>query len=255
MKARAVLFGPFVGELCWEMFRFAPHAIYLKKKDPGLRIIVLTREERFDLYGQYADILIPLRIKNDELMKRDCFKLIGYEQEYYNTIIKYFKIKFKRRFTIVDHKWPDVRLWRYKVKWQFPRNQMNYDFKPREDHNKIAETSIGIHTGLLDCNAINNRTDNDDIIESTELIEYFHDNLTEKTTTLGYLINSIKLCHYVIGDIKSEISHLALLLGIPLIHLGKKHSNDYFSILNPLNTPIIVANSIEEGVNIYENNF
>jgi len=57
-KPKAFLFGPFLGELSWEFYRFAPYAIYLKKHNPDVNIIVLTRKERFDLYGIYADIII-----------------------------------------------------------------------------------------------------------------------------------------------------------------------------------------------------
>ena len=67
---KAVLFGPFLGELSWEFYRFAPYAIYLKKRNPDIKLIVLTRKERFDLYGKHADILIPLRIKNGNITIR-----------------------------------------------------------------------------------------------------------------------------------------------------------------------------------------
>jgi len=58
MLDKAYLFGPFFGELSWEYFRFAPYAIYLKKISPDIKMIVFTRPSRFDLYGQYADILV-----------------------------------------------------------------------------------------------------------------------------------------------------------------------------------------------------
>ena len=34
MKRSAILVGPFVGELEWEMYRFAPYLIHLKKENP-----------------------------------------------------------------------------------------------------------------------------------------------------------------------------------------------------------------------------
>lgn len=256
MKAKAILFGPFVGELCWEFYRFAPHAIYLKKRDPGVRIIVLTRESRFDLYGQYADILVPLRIKNDEQLKRNCFKLIGYEEEYYNTLVKYFKIKFRKRFNIIAHKYPDVRLWRYKVKWQFPRSQMDYDFKPREKNTDLFKNVWENHLGILDCKGTDARTDNDDIIDSIELMNRIKkDVVLGKSSVVGCTIECLRNCHYVIGNIKSELSQFALLMGIPLIHIGKRLNDDYLRLINPLDTPVICSNSIQEGIETYENNF
>ena len=61
MKKSIALFGPFIGSLSWEFYRFAPLMIFLKRLYPDKKIAVLTRPERFDLYGQYADYLIPLK--------------------------------------------------------------------------------------------------------------------------------------------------------------------------------------------------
>jgi len=255
MKARAILFGPFIGELCWEFFRFAPHAIYLKRRDPGLRIIVLTRESRFDLYGQYADILIPLRIKNEESMGREGYKLLGYEEEYYNTIVKYFRLKFRKRYQILAHKYPDIRLWRYKTKWQISRREMDYEFKPREENVKIADTALGDHTGIVDIMGTNARTDDDEFIDSTELTSNINDMIKENSSSLGVLIECIKNVDYVVGNVKSDLSHLSLLLGKPLIHIAKEVKPDYIKLMNPLNTPVIKATNIQEGVKIYEDNF
>lgn len=255
MKARAVLFGPFVGELCWEFFRFAPHAIYLKRRDPGLRIIVLTRESRFDLYGQYADILIPLRIKGEESMARDGYKLLGYEEEFYNTIVKYFRTKFRKRYQILGHRYPDIRLWRYKTKWQLPRSQMDYDFKPREANIEIAKNALGAHTGIVDIMGTNARTDSDDFIDSVDLLSRINDKLNEYSSSLGSFIECVKNVDYVVGNVKSDLSHLAMLLGKPLIHISKQVKPDYIKLINPLDTPIITATNIEEGINIYEDNF
>lgn len=257
MRARAVLFGPFVGELSWEFFRFAPHAIYLKKNDPNLRIIVLTRESRFDLYGQYSDILLPLRIKDDNLMERDCYKLKEYKEEYYNIIVKFFNLKFKKRYNIINHIYPDIRMWRYKVKWQLPRNKMDYNFKPREDNIEIGQDVIGSKICIVDNHAVKYKTENENFIDSTYLCEKINNELVKKdnTTMLGCLIESLRKCKYVIGNINSDISHLSVLLGVPLIHIGKTYQDDFFNLLNPLNTPIIAVNNINEGIKIYENNF
>ena len=80
-KPFAVLFGPFVGELYWEAGRFAPMLPYYReqyKNKKNVKFIVLTREDRFDLYGKYADILVPLRVPGDEEKKTpECFRLKG----------------------------------------------------------------------------------------------------------------------------------------------------------------------------------
>jgi len=252
MKAKAFLFGPFIGELSWEFFRFAPHAIYLKKKNPGLCIIVLTRESRFDLYGQYADILVPLRIKDDSSMERDCYKLLGYKEEYYNTLVKYFKIKFRKRYNIIKHYFPDIRLWRYKVKWQIHRNEMNYDFKPRKPNIVMANNAINGYIGIVDNLETNARTNKNNIIKSTTLIKKLHKIIEPQATLMGGLIESIKNVKFVIGTVNSDISQLALLLGIPLIHIGEPITLDYVSLINPGKTPVIIAKNINEGIRIYE---
>lgn len=255
MKERAILAGPFVGELCWEFFRFAPHAIYLKKNSRRTKLIVLTRQSRFDLYGNYADTFVPLRLKYDADLERDCFKLIGFAQENYYSIAKYFKEKFKKKYDVVKHIYPDVRLWRYKVRWQFPRNKMVYDFHPREKNIDIAKRSMGNYNSILDCLSTNKRTTHDGVMESGDLfcrITNFVDDI--HSSTLGSIIESIKQCDYVIGNVKYEISHLALLLGVPLIHVEEAVANDFLKLINPLNTPVIFSDNIEKGIEYYENN-
>jgi len=255
MKERAILAGPFVGELFWEFFRFAPYAIHLKKNSRRTKLIVLTRSSRFDLYGNHADVFVPLRLKDDVQLERDCFKLTGFAQENYYSVAKYFKEKFKKKYTVIKHIYPDIRGWRYKVKWQFPRNKMLYDFRPRAKNIDIAKRSMGNYKAILDCRSTDKKTTHDDIIESGALfcrITNFVDDI--HSTTLGSIIESIKLCDYVIGNVKHEISHLALLLGIPLIHVEESVNYDFLSLINPLHTPVIFSDSIEKGIEYYENN-
>jgi len=255
MKAKAFLFGPFMGELCWEFFRFAPYAIWLKRRNPGSRLIVLTRPSRFDLYGQYADILIPLRLKNDDVLERDAFKLVGYKEENYHTIVKYFKEKFKKRYSIMAHKYPDIRLWRYKVKWQFPRDQMDYEFAPREKNVELAKRALGRHIGIVDNLSTKKNIQRYDIIDSVDLFARITNICDgEDATSLGCMMECIKLCNFVIGDVRYDNSHLALLLGTPLIHVGKDVKEDYIKLLNPLNTPVIISENVKQGVKTYEDN-
>jgi len=255
MKAKAFLFGPFIGELCWEFFRFAPYAIYLKKNNPGSRLIVLTRSSRFDLYGQYADILLPLRLKNDLELKRDSFKLNDYKEEHYYTIAKYFKAKFRKRFHIISHNYPDVRLWRYKAKWQFPRCKMDYDFLPREENKEVARKCMGSNIGIVDSVATKKRINREDVITTFDLMCRITNFTTDNPTSLGSIMECIKLSEFVIGDIRYDTSHLALLLGTTLIHVESSIKEDFIKLLNPLGTPMIISDNIVKGIDIYENNF
>jgi len=245
-KPKAFLFGPFLGELSWEFYRFAPYAIYLKKHNPKVQMIVLTRKERFDLYGIYADIIIPLRIKNEGVFSQRKFGLAAYPTEYYDTIKKYFYEKYKKRFDIIDHFCPLTNSWRREIKWQFPRDKMSYDFQGKE----------------IICDLVNEIVRDDDIIIDSDAIGYINLKFREinatdlfKTINLGIVIEALKACEYVIGNMKYDLSRLAILLKKPLVSLNEKLSDDDIHLLNPLNTPIIKCKKLDEGLEVYENNF
>ena len=137
-KQRAVLMGPFVGELYWEAGRFAPmlpHMIMNQYKGQDIKYIVLTRQERFDLYGKYVDILVPLRVNGDYEQRRpECFRLIGLRPEKYKKIAEKFKAKYAKRYKIIKHIYPDVKKPAFTNKNQFHKNQMLHSFKPRQEN-------------------------------------------------------------------------------------------------------------------------
>lgn len=241
-----------MGELCWEFFRFAPYVIHLKKSNPHLKLIVLTRPSRFDLYGQYANILVPLRLKDDSIL--NCFGMTGYTDEDYFKLVTYFRSKFKKRFYVVSHHYPDIKSWRRKVKWQFPRDQMDYDFRPRKENIEIARKCMENNIGIIDTSATHKTICRDNIINSCDLSARITNFTSNNSTTLGSLIECIKLAKFVVGDIKFDISHLSLLLKTPLIHVEKFITEDYIRLLNPLKTPVILSDNIKQGVKIYENN-
>ena len=256
-KGEAYLFGPFVGEISWEFYRFAPHAIYLKKMDPSAKIIVLTRKERFDLYGKYASVLVPLNIKDEKKYKQSEFGLIDYKIEYYNTIKKYFFEKYNKDYVILGHFCPNVHSWQRKIKWQLPRRQMDYDFFVRNGNDELVESIIG---NYLNMTFVENRyadsmpekyiniTSDDCLARIVEKID------NTKTTYYGCLISLLKHVDFIVGNLKSPISHLAILLGVPLISVNEKLSDDQINLLNPLNTRIIRCSTVKEGVLEYENN-
>jgi len=137
-KQRAVLMGPFVGELYWEAGRFAPmlpHMIHNQYRGQNVKYIILTRQERFDLYGKYADILVPLRVNGDySNRKPECFRLIGLRPEKYKKIAMKFKEKYSDRYKIIKHVYPDIRKPAFTNKNQFSKNLMQYTFKPRQQN-------------------------------------------------------------------------------------------------------------------------
>jgi len=255
MKQPVYLFGPFIGELSWEFFRFAPFAIHKKKENPDIPIIVFTRNSSFDLYGKYADILVPLRMPNDVNLTRECFRLEDLATKDYNRIARRFLMQYKKRFEIIKHYYPDIRSWRYKLKWQYPRRQMDYSFNPRGKNKQIARRLVK-HNNIIVDNIVEEYFKHPEVINSMDLFAKITNETNDYDSTyLGSLIESLKVCRFVVGNLESHLSHLAILLKKPLICINNKITLDKIGIMNPLKTPIIFANNIEEGIEKYDNTF
>jgi hypothetical protein len=260
MKKSAYLAGPFIGELEWEFYRFAPYLINLKKNNPENKLIVYTRPTRFDLYGSYADVLVPLNLKGEEALVKKNFGIVRFDDDKYNILIKHFFKKYKNRYKIVDHIYPDNKAWRNKVKWQFPREEMNYDFKPRKRNYDVIDGFFDTGSSVFIC------TEDGDTRRSlyyrgyepimlrwvTDIVETYNDGL--QFSFLGCLIILLKRCKFVVGNMRSSIVRLALLLKIPVISINEKMEYDSIGLLNPFKTPVINAFNIDEGVDIYEDN-
>jgi len=253
MKQPAYLFGPFIGELSWEFYRFAPFAIHMKKENPEITMIVFTRQSRFDLYGRYADILIPLRIPNDADLKRNCYKLESLTSKDYNRIAKKFRSQYRRRYDIVEQYYPDISAWRHKVKWQFPRRMMDYDFKPRERNKKIAKRLVKHNNIFIDNNSVD-YCEIPEAVNSVDLFERISNQTNDYNSTfLGVLIDCIKICKMVVGNLNNDIPHLSLLLKKPIVCINNKLTLDSIGLLNPFNTPIIFSDDVERGIKEYGN--
>jgi len=252
---KAYLVGPFFGELSWEYFRFAPYAIHLKNKTPDAKMIVLTRASRFDLYGQYADVLIPLQIEDEHLYTQRAFKLIGLEISTCQKISDIFRIKYKKKYSVLDHVVPDFSSLRYHLKWQFPRRHMDYNFVPRSANVKLINQLFRGKNIIVADEGYDYITSKYDVVQIEDFMRYI---LTEvdnhKMTYMGCLIQLIKKSKLVISNLNSDVGRLALLLKTPLIYPNRKTSNDNVHLMNPLKTKIIDCTSIIEGVGIYENN-
>jgi hypothetical protein len=117
------------------------HTEYKKRKD--ITYIVLTRKDRFDLYGKFADILVPLRIPGDyEKLSPNCFRLNGLKPPQYHEIAKKFKTKYSQRFKILNHYYPDVSKRQYINKNQYSRKRMKYVYSPRDENYKLVNEYI-----------------------------------------------------------------------------------------------------------------
>jgi len=258
MKTEAYLVGPFVGELFWECFRFAPYIIHLKKRHPKHKFVVFTRPERFDLYGKYADVFVPLVLRNERRYKQNCFGLDGLRDDDYKYLNSFYTKKYRSKFTFIKRVIPDIDSWRYKVKWQFPRHKMDYDFMPRNPHKKILKSKILLkniaYVDLIDEECIGLGDEYQFV--STSWLNDFYDIYGKpmQTSMIGFMIELIKSSSFVIGRGDRFASRMALLLGTPLIVVDDETDDDNFRLVNPLNTKIIRSDTIEEGIKIYEDN-
>ena len=264
-RPKAFLVGPFIGELSWEFYRFAPYIINLKKKNPKYSFIIFTRFSRFDLYGKYANVFVPLRVAGENFIE-DGFGLNGLTHEGYEKIAIKFYSRYAKRFNIISHIYPRVASWRRRIKWQFPRDQMNFDFRPRDLNEKVVLSFIREFNCGKKIVLINSKYEHEDIeiIKDKGFIPVFeglfHDyifrRLPEESgfTFIGCLIELIKKCEFMIGNMDLTSTRLSLLLKTPVISLDEKATDDEINLLNPLDTPLIRCSNIEEGFEHYENN-
>jgi len=143
---KAILMGPFVGEFFWEFFRFAPMLPFLQKKkylNKDMKYIIFTREERFDIYGRKADIIVPLKLKGDyDVMHPECFRLTNYPLDEYYKLVSDFRKKYEQRFQIVDHIVTDVTKGQFINKNQFSKQNMIFEYEPREENYRSVKAYL-----------------------------------------------------------------------------------------------------------------
>ncbi len=260
MKKSAYLVGPFIGELEWELFRFAPYIIHLKKMKPSNKVIVYTRTSRFDLYGNYADILVPLNLKSNRPLVEEGFGLRNFENYKYNILKDFYYKKYSKRYVIEEHIFPYMGSWERRIKWQLPRDNMDYDFRPRKENYNLLDGFFDSTSNVFVCN---NDSDIRHFLFSRRYnpIMYHwvvdivkHSKKGLKLSFVGCLIVLLRNCKFIVANMNSTAAKLALLLKIPVISINEKMTYDSIKLLNPFNTPVINCYNIEEGVDIYENN-
>jgi len=273
-KKRAVLMGPFVGEFYWEAGRFAPmlpHMILNQYKGQDITYIILTRQDRFDLYGKFADILIPLHVNGDySNRKPECFRLIGLRPDEYNNIASKFKAQYAERFKIIKHIYPDVRKPAFVNKNQFHKNQMHYLFKPRQENYDLVNEYLpnnGKHLVVLASRFREgfkrnwNKWDEfyNLLVKQTDLMtdfnfiicgkkgEYVPDKrarffdmneikLGDKSSLVGLLLVILEKAFFTFGS-QSAIPNLSLLHKVDVLEFGCQ-KNLHTKTYNVTNTPI-----------------
>jgi hypothetical protein len=272
-KQKAVLIGPFVGELYWEAGRFVPMIIYKmmnQYKGKNVKYIVLTREERFDLYGKHADILVPLRVEGDyETRKPECFRLTHFPVDEYRRIAKQFKTQYKDRFNIIGHFYPDIRKPAFLNKNQYSKSQMIYKYRPRQQNYDLVNAYLPKDKPVVvlaprfrkGFKRNWNRWDDfyDMLVKQSDLLndynfivcgkkgEYVPDKkarffdmneikLGEKSSLVGLLLVILERAFFTFGS-QSAIPNMSLLHGVDVLEFGCQkmlHTKTY----NVKNTPI-----------------
>jgi hypothetical protein len=253
MKERAILFGPFIGELGWEILRFSPLVPYHKKHNPDAKIVVLTRPDRFDLYGEYVDILVPLNI--DGKYKADCYRAIGFPMEEYKQLIDRLYNQFSKKFNIITHIFPNISGKNFANKNQYPQKQMKYKWKPRLANGEAIKNYIsndkqsivlaprfrdGLRRNWPHWKELYDLISNHDIYKKYNFIicgkppDYIQDEknrfydinkikLNSEISTIGLTIEAIKRSILTVGS-QSGIPNLSMMMGIPILSWGHQKS-------------------------------
>jgi len=247
----AFIFGPFIGELYWEMYRFAPYAISLKKRFPDHKLIVFTRSRSFDLYGRYANIFIPLKIDSKYQEKK--FTINKFRVSEYKWLCRYIKRKYRNVYKIVDHCAPQIEGFMYKVKWQYPRKDMDYNYKPRCGNSDIVNMLYGYLNNVVITNDENVKLENYNVVLLNDFFEEVGQYSSKKSSLLGCLIEFLKKCKFVISNFDDNLARIGALCGVDVITVKEKLADDAIDLMNPLKVQVIKCDILVEGVNEYEN--
>lgn len=261
---KAYLLGPYMGELEWEVLRVGPFISYLKKNEPLVRTVILTRPERFDLYGTRADCLIPLILENDREDMIEGHGIKGFDLDLYNKIVATFYNKYKSKYNILKHFYFDISEPYRKLKWQVKtghaREKVYYEFAPRPENKRYVDKNTPDSDKIIYMNEDVRDPDEKNILSDYTVLDkkfYKGDNSLSKysITFIGCFIELMKKCKFVVGKIDSPLSLLALMCKVPIIHIGMDVRRDSINALNPTQTPIINVPNLKRGVKIYESNF
>jgi len=268
---RANIFGPFIGKLEWEMFYFAPHMIHLAKKTK-FKSIVFTRKSRFDLYGMYADILVPLDINESDLVVHGC-GIEGYEDNY-EILAELVHKKYKRKFKIMNHLYPAIHDFYRTIKWQFPRSEMDYSFIPRLE-NKVLVDNLGELSPkniFIDLTSFRTNEVKEVILSQVNKlvgkkdisITLYDPNFSnglrcsfpqikwinslsvdnKYVTDIGCIMSILNKSLLTVGNLDSPYSHLSLLKKVPLVSILEDRASEDIELMNPLKTEVFVVKDI-----------
>ena len=247
MIAKNYLFGPFIGETTYELNYFVGHAIYLRKQNPKNKIIVLTREEHFDLYGKYATTFLKLPLSKDLIPHK--FGCDNIMPTLFDETVRKFEIKYRNKKRISKHFYPQPNSNLKDIRWYYHRDQIDFDFKPR-DENKMLINDMTINYKKIILSRFDNKIKKYDgfhIFPSYFLFELDLNN-SKDITALGLIIEMIRKSEYVYADIDDIVGRLAMLMRKPLITKRDVLDVKYLSPINPYESIVIGCTNLEDGI-------
>lgn len=246
------LFGPFIGETIYELNYFVGHAIYLRKRDPRNKIIVLTRKENFDLYGKYATTLIPLPLSKE--LKPNKFSCNGMHFHLFDEMVRRFKLKYRNKIKVHGHFYPHITTHLKNLKWYYPRNEIDFDFKTRPKNFIIARDICKKSKDFIISDFQNDITSDSQYIFFPVSYLFNELNITSvpDVTSIGILIEMIRLAKYVCADIDSLTGRLAMLVRKPLITKRSFLDVQYLNPINPYKSIVIGCENLSKGIRYLE---
>lgn len=270
LKYDRIMFGPFLGELGWEIRRWSGFVRWFKKTYPNKVVHAATRSDREDLYYGAVDDVVTIDIEGDYTKYRpNMYRLDFFPPVEKKNLISAIKSTY-RSFNFYE---PPITLDRN----YFPLEQMDFNFTPNEDSKEIINRCVNRKFAKIpilisprhrvDLEGENIRVRNwkmeywfelYDLLERTKRfvvlvagktpsyirpIEGKHKSFiiledlirpTERTSLIGLTIEAIKNVKVTVGQ-QSSIPVLSNLLGTPTLMWGDE-DHRHKVLENPFNT-------------------
>ena len=274
MKEKAIIVGPCIGEFYWEAARFASHIIWKRKvqyPDKEIKFIVMTRNDRYDLYGLHADKIVGIELNNQvKDLNQNGYRLDNFPMEQYKVMIDHFRSICEQvyQYEVIEHIYPDISKAQFCNREQYKKEEMVYEFLPRRSNKQTIDFFIkdknplvilapryrqNMKRNWIYWQELYNLIDQSDLKKDFIFLicgnpgsytpdknkRFLDINDFQKspyTSLSGLLIEALKKAILTIGS-QSAIPNLSLLFGTEVLEWGHQkqwHTVDY----NVFNTPI-----------------
>ena len=140
-KKDEIIFGPFLGELGWEIMRWSAFVRMFAKKHPKKRIIVSTRYDRRDLYHGVTNEFDLFNIENDySSFAPNCYASTPIiSQDLFNTMTEDLKAKYPKAYMFEPYAYTCKRD-------IFDFSYMDFDFQEKDNNRIIIEQILKTHS-------------------------------------------------------------------------------------------------------------